>query len=379
MAKTKRKRDGFKKKRSTIRKKSTTTRQRIKPIKTGGTLVNFDNNFPKDVIIDTLTFPVKFGKLKLLHKDKRDGTLTRFFRCYVIQFHALKHLDTFDDFPNDFYTLEDTPDNRIDLFKRVCDFAEALVLNALEPTIVQSQEFNQTNTDRGYNIVAFDTKNKPYTVTYNINKHITKPTVIPQIITSIYGRAENYLKKLNNELNSYTNIIEVFSISRISNKLQSKSFLYNVNDVPRKLGESFQPHDPALLGNALSANTMAVGPSLSATSDEVVQGPASATSDEVLPNIKKSATKAIEEAEAAKKLAEEAEANKKLVEEAEANKKLAEEADAAKKLVEEAEAAKKIPAAWYNPFGYFSGGRKSRKNNKKNCKNLNYYTRRLYI
>ncbi len=50
---------------------------------------------------------------------------------YVITWHALKHLDTFETFPLMYWNSENTPDNKINAVRELFDFANSLVKNVL--------------------------------------------------------------------------------------------------------------------------------------------------------------------------------------------------------------------------------------------------------
>ena len=261
MAKTKRKRNGLKKAKSTRIKKSTiTTSRRKKHTKTGGTLVNFDNKSRDDVFLDTSNFPVVFDKINVKNVRSNPGTNV-YTRHYVVQFHALKHLDTFDDFPNDFYTSQDTPENRARVFKQVCDFAKVLVENALQANTIENDTFIATDHDRGYNIVALDPgNNQPYSVTYNIGAGVlTIPESIPKIVKSMYDGETKFIDQFK-RVEGAAKYIDIFSICRIADFNKPKSFLYKNGDVERRFGELYEPEPGTEVSDSDSDSAAVVEP-----------------------------------------------------------------------------------------------------------------------
>jgi hypothetical protein len=345
MAKTKRKRNGLKKAKSTRIKKSTiTTSTRKKHTKTGGSLVNFDNNFRDDVFLDTSNYPVVFDKINVKNVKSNPGGNV-YTRHYVVQFHALKHLDTFDDFPNDFYTSQDTPENRARVFKQVCDFAKVLVENALQANTIENDTFIATDHDRGYNIVALDPgNNQPYSVTYNIGEGVLRmPESIPRIVKSMYDGETKFIDQFK-RVEGAAKYIDIFSICRISDFTRPKSFLYKNGDVERRFGELYEPEPGTEVSDSDSDSAAVVEPVVQLTKkDRKALDARKALEENVIKALQQKAKqKADEKAENDRKIAKQLEKEKAIKEAKEKAIKEAQEKTRKKAEEKAKQAAKKL-------------------------------------
>ena len=343
---------------------------------------------------------------------------------YVITWHALKHLDTFETFPLIYLNSENTPDNKINAVRELFGFANSLVTNVLfaPETLIEQPRTNDTSFRIHGSMDGFK-----YAIVCQWTDYRFKPPgdmETEQLINTIFNN--RYAAEFNNffppKLKTY-HVLKVISIYRVKTDPYT-GFLaprYNFENNPifsnkdksivwdphaentmgllfkepvstqiipktRKIIEiKKEPNNMDLTGDLINFNAIKIvssrpnTPTLPTKAEQVVLNEQNATAKKEAVKLaeankieslketkrKDEETRITKEAEAvaAKKLAEETEAV--------AAKKLAEETEAAKKLAEEAEAAKKTtPASWYNVFGYFSkkGGKKTRKNKKQNRK-----------
>ena len=414
---TKSKRADFKKKKSTrtrTRRKSTTSITRKNKKFIGGNLNDLcprNDNTNNEV-------PIAWGDVpngKVFVSDVMTETIDY---EYVITWHALKHLDTFETFPLTYLNSENTLDNKINVVRELFGFANSLVTNVLfaPETIIEVPTFSESSFRIHGSMDGFKYAIVCQWIDYRFKLPGDMET--ERLMNTIFNN--RYVEELNKFFPfGKSHVLKVISIYRLktnpNTSLSEPRYNFENNKIYSNKDKSivWDPHAENTMGllfkepvttsiiktrkiieikkepNMDLINVDAINivssrpntPTLPTKAEQIVindkkdadkKEAAKLVEAKKIESLKE--TKRIkdeaqivdeEKAAAVKKLAEESAAAREA--EAAAAKKLAEEAAAAR----EAEAAKKnTPAAWYNVFGYFSkkGGKKTRKNKKQNRK-----------